>query len=56
MKRITTMEMKKIVGGATVAGTLLSSLNALVKGVYYIGQGLGSALVRIIKGKTCACN
>ena len=46
-------ELLQIVGGASITGTLLSSIYKVGNMIFEVGRSLGSAIRRAIGGKMC---
>ena len=53
MKKLKKEEMKKIKGGAGMTPTLLNALARAVSTMFTIGQAVGSAVRRAVRGSYC---
>ena len=54
MQELSEQEMLKIIGGASISATLISSLARGAELSFEVGQCLGSAIRRLLSGKMCA--
>ncbi len=53
LKRLTEDELEKIVGGATISGTLINSFSTVLKTIYSLGKSLGTSLRRMSSNNLC---
>lgn len=53
MDRVSLEKLKKISGGATISGTIISAFTGLVKVLYDAGCSVGEAIRRIVDGELC---
>lgn len=53
MDRVSLEKLKKISGGATISGTIISAFTGLVKVLYDAGCSVGKAIRRIVDGELC---
>lgn len=51
--KLTNQELVTIIGGAGISGALINAFARGLNTILDIGRSLGTAIVRIIKGKTC---
>ena len=54
LKRLTEDELEKIVGGATISGTLINSFSTVLKTIYSLGKSLGTSLRRMSSNNLCS--
>ncbi len=53
MNKLNKEELLMIDGGLSISGTLLNSFNSLLKTILDIGRSVGTAIIRVTKGKMC---
>ena len=53
MQNIKYSELKNIVGGATINGTLITSIYKICDFIFELGRSLGSARRRVDENKMC---
>ena len=52
--RISVSEMRQIVGGRSISGTVINAFSSAFRTVYSFGQDFGGSIRRIIKRKLCS--
>ncbi len=52
--RISINEMRQIVGGRSISGTVINAFSSAFRTVYSFGQDFGGSIRRIIKRKLCS--
>lgn len=53
MEKIKEEELEKIVGGATISGTLINSFATILKTIYSLGKSFGTSLRRMSSNNLC---
>jgi len=48
------VELKKIVGGASISSTMLNAIARLINTMLELGRSVGTAIARSRSGKMCA--
>lgn len=46
-------ELKNLVGGVTITGTLITSISKAVSTFLDLGRSVGTAIARIVNGNVC---
>ncbi len=54
MKNISELELKDIIGGTSISGSLINAITSLIDFVYDIGKSIGSSIRRISSDKICS--